>query len=69
MDLFDYKPEMKKWYNKDLPQSVINGQRLTGMTSNQARFPIAPSVYNFAQRGESGMWMNSDRFPDGQMRR
>ena len=63
MDLFDYKPEMKKWYNKDLPESVINGQRLTGMTSNQARFPIAPSVYNFAQRGESGMWMNSDLLP------
>ena len=42
MDLFDYKPVMNDWYDKDLPESVRNGQRLTTMTSGQARFPIAP---------------------------
>jgi hypothetical protein len=63
MDLFDYKPEMKKWYDKDLPESVRKGQRLTTMTSGQARFPIAPSKYNFAQSGQCGMWMNSDLLP------
>ena len=38
MDLFDYKPEMAKWYDKDLPESIRKGQRLTTMTSNQKRF-------------------------------
>ncbi|WP_437227299.1 DUF1501 domain-containing protein [Planctomicrobium sp. SH661] len=58
MDLYDYKPVMKEWYDKDLPESVRNGQRLTTMTSGQARFPIAPSIYNFEQCGENGMWVS-----------
>ncbi len=64
MDLFDYKPEMKKWYDKDLPESIRKGQRLTTMTSGQARFPIAPSKYNFSQAGQSGMWMNTELLPN-----
>ncbi|MEQ1830699.1 MAG: DUF1501 domain-containing protein, partial [Pirellula sp.] len=58
MDLFDYKPQMNEWYDKDLPDSVRNGQRLTTMTSGQARFPIAPSKYKFAQHGQCGMWLS-----------
>ncbi len=58
MDLFDYKPQMKEWYDKDLPESIRNGQRLTTMTSGQSRFPIAPSKYQFAQHGQSGMWLS-----------
>jgi hypothetical protein len=57
MDMFDYKPQMDEWYDKDLPDSVRQGQRLTTMTSGQARFPIAPSKYKFAQHGECGMWV------------
>ncbi|MFN6399232.1 MAG: DUF1501 domain-containing protein [Planctomycetota bacterium] len=57
MDIYDYKPQMNDWYDKDLPESVRNGQRLTTMTSGQARFPIAPSMYKFAQHGKSGMWV------------
>ena len=57
MDLYDYKPVMKDWYDKDLPDSVRMGQRLTTMTSGQARFPIAPSKYRFERCGESGMWV------------
>src|SRR6516165_8065509 len=53
MDLFDYKPKMNDWYDKDLPDSVRQGQRLTTMTSGQARFPIAPSKYQFARHGKS----------------
>src|SRR5437868_5864392 len=37
MDLFDYKPKMNEMYDKDLPESIRNGQRLTTMTSGQAR--------------------------------
>jgi hypothetical protein len=58
LDLYDYKPTMDQYYDKDLPESVRNGQRLTTMTSGQARFPIAPSKYKFAQHGKSGMWVS-----------
>ena len=58
MDLYDYKPQMEAYYDKDLPDSVRNGQRLTGMTSGQARFPIAPSKFKFAQHGKCGMWVS-----------
>ena len=64
MDLFDPKPEMAKWYDKDLPDSIRKGQRLTTMTSGQTRFPIAPSKYKFGQFGASGMWMNSELLPN-----
>lgn len=57
MDLYDYKPKMQEYYDKDLPESIRNGQRLTTMTSGQARFPIAPSKFQFAQHGQSGMWV------------
>jgi hypothetical protein len=57
MDLYDYKPVMNDWFDKDLPDSVRMGQRLTTMTSGQKRFPIAPSKYKFAQHGECGMWV------------
>lgn len=64
MDMFDYKPEMQKWYDKDLPDSIRKGQRLTTMTSGQARFPIAPSKFRFERRGQCGMWMNADLLPN-----
>jgi hypothetical protein len=53
---------MKDWFDKDLPESIRQGQRLTTMTSGQSRFPIAPSVFKFAQRGQSGAWV-SDLLP------
>ncbi|MBS0211299.1 MAG: DUF1501 domain-containing protein [Planctomycetes bacterium] len=58
IDLYDYKPKMLEMYDKDLPESIRNGQRLTTMTSGQKRFPIAPSKYKFAQHGQSGMWVS-----------
>ncbi|TWU59166.1 hypothetical protein Poly51_19520 [Rubripirellula tenax] len=63
MDLFDYKPGMKDYFDKDLPESIRQGQRLTTMTSGQSRFPIAPSKYSFKQYGSNGMWMNSELLP------
>ncbi|MCX6597488.1 MAG: DUF1501 domain-containing protein [Acidobacteria bacterium] len=58
IDLFDYKPGMKDYFDKDLPESIRQGQRLTTMTSGQSRFPIAPSVFKFAQHGKSGTWLS-----------
>lgn len=63
MDLFDYKPVMQEWFDKELPESIRMGQRLTTMTSGQARFPIAPSKFEFSQAGECGMWMNTQLLP------
>jgi hypothetical protein len=58
LDLYDYKPKMGEWYDKDLPDSVRMGQRLTTMTSGQKRFPIAPSKFKFARHGKNGMWVS-----------
>jgi hypothetical protein len=55
LELFDPKPGLRAMFDKDLPDSIRNGQRLTGMTAKQTRFPIAPSVYQFAKMGRSGM--------------
>ena len=55
LDLYDYKPKMNEYYDKDLPESIRNGQRLTTMTSGQTRFPVAPSMFKFAKHGESRM--------------
>jgi len=58
METFDYKPKMAEMFDKDLPESIRNGQRLTTMTSGQMRFPIAPSIFKFAQYGKSGAWIS-----------
>jgi hypothetical protein len=57
-DLLDYKPKMQAMFDKDLPDSIRMGQRLTTMTSGQSRFPIAPTVFKFAQYGQSGAWIS-----------
>jgi hypothetical protein len=58
LDLFDYKPKLAEYFDKDLPDSIRKGQRITTMTSGQARFPCAPSVFKFAQHGKSGAWLS-----------
>lgn len=58
LDMFDYKPKMGEWFDKDLPDTVRMGQRLTTMTSGQKRFPIAPSIFKFKQHGQSGAWIS-----------
>src|SRR5262249_18222138 len=54
MDLWAHKPKMKEMFDKDLPKSVINNQRLTTMTSGQQRFPVAPSKFEFVKAGKCG---------------
>ena len=58
LDLFDYKPMLQTMFGKDLPASVRMGQRLTGMTANQANFPLAGSKFKFQQYGQAGAWMS-----------
>lgn len=61
-ETFDYKPMLSSMLGQGLPESVRNGQRLTGMSANQAILPIAPSFANFKQYGKSKTWV-SDLLP------
>jgi len=60
LDLFDYKPGLRERFDEDLPDSIRQGQRLTGMTSGQARFPVAPSVFRFERHANraDGVWIS-----------
>jgi len=58
MELFDYKPKLKDYAGTELPESIRNGQRLTGMSASQSTFPVVPSHFEFAQYGESGAWVS-----------
>ncbi len=58
VDLFDHKPHLKDQFDKDMPASVRQGQRLTGFTSGQGRLPVAPSIFAFKQHGQSGLWLS-----------
>src|SRR5438552_3929341 len=53
-DLFDYKPLLNQMNGQDLPASVRMGQRLTGMSANQAMLPLAGSLVKFARHGKGG---------------
>lgn len=59
IDLFDHKPGMQKYHGKELPSSVRMGQRITGMTSGQAKFPIAASQFEFHRHGQCGTWLSN----------
>ncbi|MBY0433815.1 MAG: DUF1501 domain-containing protein [Cyclobacteriaceae bacterium] len=63
LESFDYKPTLVKMAGQDLPASVRMGQRLTGMTSNQKKFPMVGSYFSFKQYGQSGAWV-SELFPN-----
>ncbi len=58
IELFDYKPKLRELQGKELPDSVRNGQRITGMTSGQSSFPVAAPIFNFRQAGQSGAWIS-----------
>jgi Protein of unknown function (DUF1501) len=62
-DTWDYKPQLVDYFDKDLPESVRGGQRLSTMTSGQTRFPVAPTKFKFKQMGESGIWANTELMP------
>jgi hypothetical protein len=58
LDLFDYKPKLNEMFGEELPASVRMGQRLTGMTADQKKFPLAGSYFKFDQYGEHRMWFS-----------
>ena len=58
IDTWDYKPQLQEQFDKDLPDSIRKGQRITTMTSGQARLPVAPSKFKFEQHGQSQRWVS-----------
>ena len=58
LDLFDYKPKLNEMFGQEVPKSIIGEQRLTGMSSGQNTFPMAGSLFDFKQHGQSGAWMS-----------
>ncbi len=60
LDLFDYKPNLRQRFDEDLPDSVRMGQRITTMTTGQARFPVAPSIFEFKrfENNEHGVMLS-----------
>jgi hypothetical protein len=63
LESFDYKPMLNKMHGQELPASIRMGQRLTGMTSSQTKFPLVGSYFKFQQHGKSGAWV-SELFPN-----
>src|SRR6476661_1836357 len=58
LDLFDYKPLLQKMHGEDLPASIRMGQRLTGMTADQKKFPLAGTVFKFDRYGQAGAYIS-----------
>lgn len=58
LETFDYKPSLEKLDGQELPASIRDGQRLTGMTSRQGKYPVAKSFARFRQHGQSGLWIS-----------
>ncbi|MGI9266415.1 MAG: DUF1501 domain-containing protein [Akkermansiaceae bacterium] len=63
IDLFDYKPIQRKLHGTELPDSVRQDQRLTGMSSGQKSFPCVAPMFEFGQYGEHQTWVNKDLLP------
>ena len=62
LELLDYKPKLTSLHGTELPDSIRQGQRLTGMTSGQKSFPVIAPKFGFRQAGQSGTWL-SDLLP------
>jgi hypothetical protein len=62
VELFDYKPKLKEWHGRQIPDEVVGGRRFSTMTGNQTARPVLGNITNFAQHGNSGAWV-SDFLP------
>jgi len=58
LELMDYKPKLKELHGTELPDSIRQGQRLTGMTSGQKSFPCVAPKFKFEQQGSNGAWFS-----------
>ncbi|MEY2881040.1 MAG: hypothetical protein RLZZ15_3420, partial [Verrucomicrobiota bacterium] len=63
VDLFDYKPKLREWHGKQIPDEIAKGKRFSTMTGNQTARPVLAEITKFAQHGKSGAWV-SDFLPN-----
>lgn len=57
-EMMDYKPKLQELHGTELPDSIRQGQRLTGMTSGQKSFPVVAPKFKFSQHGSQGVWLS-----------
>lgn len=62
VDLFDNKPTLAKFHGQEIPPSVKGNQRLTGMTSGQAAYPVVAPLWPGRPCGQHDTWI-SDQLP------
>ena len=62
IETYDYKPLLEKWHGNEIPQSLKQTQRNSGMVQGQSSYPLVKSIFNFKQYGQSGAWV-SELFP------
>ncbi len=58
IDMYDYHPKMREIHGIELPDSIRNGQRITGMTSGQKSFPCVAPMFEFSRHGQNGSWFS-----------
>jgi hypothetical protein len=58
LELLDHKPRLRQLHGTELPDSIRQGQRLTGMTSGQRSFPVIAPRFAFRQQGRNGVWLS-----------
>jgi hypothetical protein len=58
LELLDYKPRLRSLHGSELPASIRQGQRLTGMTSGQSSFPVIAPKFGFRRHGKTGVWLS-----------
>jgi hypothetical protein len=58
LELMDYKPRLKELHGSELPDSIRQGQRLTGMTSGQKSFPVVAPKFRFDPAGDQGAFFS-----------
>lgn len=63
VDLYDYRPELKKWHGTQIPDEVVGGRRFSTMTGGQTARPVLSEITHFKQHGQSGAWV-SDFLPN-----
>ncbi len=57
VDLFDYKPKLKEWHGKQIPDEVVAGKRFSTMTGSQKARPVLSEITKFSRHGQSGAWV------------
>jgi uncharacterized protein (DUF1501 family) len=58
IDLYDYKPQLRRHHGQELPASIRMGQRVTGMTAGQSSFPCVAPMFRFHRHGKCGLWLS-----------